>query len=289
MTQLVWDAIGEKFYETGVDHGVLYLPDSQGAYVNGVAWNGLTSVKETHTGGEANAKFADNIKYLNLYSSEDFGATLDAFTYPDEFGQFDGLGTPSPGIRIGQQSRKSFGLSYRTKFGNDASGDDFGYKLHLVYGCSASPSEKSYNTINDKPEAIIFSWKLTTSPVAVTGFKPTSILTINSSKVSASALASLEQILYGSGGVNPVLPLPGAVLALFTGTVTAVTPTQPAFNQSTNTVTIPTVAGITYYINGVSVASGARVLTANTTVVARPNNGYVLTAGVDDDWFYTFV
>ncbi len=286
MTELVWDETGTRFYETGVDHGVLYVPNTQGAYVNGVAWNGLTSVSEAPSGAEPNAQYADNIKYLNLFSAEEFGATIEAFTFPDEFAQFDGLGTPSPGIAVGQQARRSFGLSYRTKIGNDIEGDDYGYKIHLIYGCSASPSEKAYNTINDSPEAITFSWEITTTPVAVAGMKPTSVITIDSTKVSATTLAALERILYGDAGVDPSLPLPGTVITMFAGGVSEVTPTQPAYDDATDTITIPTVAGATYYIDGAPVASGPIVITQDTVVTARPNDGYVFAAGVDDDWFY---
>ena len=286
MAELVWDETGKRFYETGVDHGVLYLPNAQGAYVDGVAWNGLTSVSEAPSGAEPNAQYADNIKYLNLFSAEEFGATIEAFTYPDEFAQFDGLGTPSPGVVVGQQSRRSFGLSYRTLVGNDIEGDDYGYKIHLIYGATASPSEKAYNTINDSPEAITFSWEITTSPVSVSGMKPTSIITVDSTKVSAATLAALEQILYGDTGVDPALPLPGTVVTMFAGGVTIVTPTQPAYNDATDTITIPTVVGVTYYINNVAVPAGPIVITQDTVVTARPNDGYVFAAGVDDDWFY---
>lgn len=286
MAELVWDETGTRFYETGVDHGVLYLPNAQGAYVDGVAWNGLTSVSESPTGAEPNAQYADNIKYLNLFSAEEFGATIEAFTYPDEFAQFDGLGTPTPGVVVGQQTRKSFGLSYRTRLGNDVDGDDYGYKLHLVYGCSASPSEKAYNTVNDSPEAITFSWEISTTPVAVPNLKPTSLVTIDSTKVSASVLASLEQILYGDVGIDPSLPLPGTVITMFQGGVTTVTPVQPTYNSTTDTITIPTVTGVTYYIGGEAVAAGPVVITQDTVVTARPNAGYVFTPGVDDDWFY---
>lgn len=288
MAELVWDETGKRFYETGVDRGVLYLPDAQGAYVDGVAWNGLTSVSESPTGAEPNAQYADNIKYLNLFSAEEFGATIEAFTYPDEFAQFDGLGTPTPGVSVGQQSRRSFGLCYRTKLGNDVEGDDYGYKLHLIYGCSASPSEKAYNTINDSPEAITFSWEITTTPVAVAGMKPTSVITIDSTKVDADILADLEQILYGDVGVDPALPLPNTVITMFSGGVTEVAPTQPAFDAGTDTITIPTVAGVTYFIDDVAVPAGPVVITEDTVVVARPNAGYVFTPGVDDDWFYNY-
>jgi len=214
MPQITWDAIGERFYETGVDHGVLYTPDPSGLYTSGVAWNGLTSVSESPSGAEANAQYADNIKYLNLISAEEFGATIEAFTYPPEFAPYDGLGVPTPGLVVGQQPRKSFGLSYRTKVGNDLDGDSHGYKLHLVYGCQASPSEKAYNTINDSPEAITFSWEITTTPVPVTGFTPTSLLVVDSSEVDAEGLLALENLLYGESA-SPTLPTPDEVLALF--------------------------------------------------------------------------
>jgi len=262
MAELVWDQVGARHYETGVDHGVLYLPDETGAYVDGVAWNGLTTVTESPSGAEPTAQYADNIKYLNLYSAEEFGATLEAFTYPDEFAQFDGLAVPTPGIAIGQQSRKGFGLSYRTRLGNDLEGDDFGYKLHLMYGCTASPSEKAYSTVNDSPEAIAFSWTIATVPVAVTGLRPTSLITLDSTVVDADTLAALVQILYGDTGVDPRLPLPDEIVTMFEGTVTAVTATAPTYDSGTDTITIPTVTGVTYYIDGEPV-TGAVVITAD--------------------------
>lgn len=288
MAQLTWDEVGKRFYETGVDRGVLYLPDAGGAYVNGVAWNGLTSVSETPSGGEPSAQYADNIKYLNLVSAEEFGATVEAFTYPDEFQQFDGLGVPTPGVAVGQQNRRTFGLAYRTRIGNDIDGDDHGYKLHLVYGCQAAPSEKAYNSVNDSPEAATFSWTLTTTPVPVTGMKPTSIITIDSTKVNAAALAALEQVLYGTAGVDPSLPMPDTVIAMFSGTITSVSPTEPAYNSATDTITIPTVAGVTYFIDGDPVAAGAVVITEDTIVQARPDEGYVFPENVDNDWFYDY-
>lgn len=288
MAELQWDLVGQRFYETGVDHGVLYIPDAGGAYSNGVAWNGLTSVTESPSGAEPNAQYADNIKYLNLYSAEEFSATIEAFTYPDEFAQFDGIATPTPGVMIGQQSRRLFGLSYRTRIGNDTDGDDHGYKLHLIYGCQASPSEKAYNTINDSPEAITFSWEVSTTPVAVTDHRPTSILTIDSTKVSAVDLADLEAFLYGTVGTDPSLPLPDAVIALFSGSQSTVVPTEPTYDAGTDTITIPSVTGVTYYINGLPVAAGPVVITEDTVVTARPNIGYVFPAVVDDDWFIEF-
>jgi hypothetical protein len=290
MAQLVWDQTGERLYETGIDHGVLYLPNAQGAYVNGVAWNGLTSVSEAPSGAESNAQYADNIKYLNLVSAEEFGATLEAFTYPDEFAEFDGLGVPVAGVTIGQQARRPFGLSYRTKVGNDTMGEDYGYKIHLIYGASAAPSEKAYNTINDSPEAITFSWTLTTSPVAVGGnFRPTAQLVVDSTKVSPTVLADLEQILYGDSGVDPALPLPGTVISMFEDGVTQVNPTVPSYNSATDTLTIPSQTGVVYTINGEVVPAGDLVITEDTIVTASPASGYVFESGVDDDWFFNHI
>ena len=215
MAPLTWDQVGEKLYETGVDHGVLYLPDAAGVYNSGFAWNGLTTVTESPSGAEPSPQYADNIKYLNLISAEEFGATIEAFTYPEEFGQCDGTALPSPGVAIGQQGRKMFGLCYRTKVGNDIDGLDFGYKLHLLYGCQAAPSEKAYATINDSPEAIAFSWEITTTPVPVTDYKPTALIVIDSTTVDEADLTALEDLLYGKASVLPALPTPDAVLALF--------------------------------------------------------------------------
>ncbi len=289
MAILTWDGIGERVYETGVDRGVLYIPNSSGVYNNGVAWNGLTSVTESPSGAEPSAQYADNIKYLNLFSAEEFGATIEAFTYPDEFAPFDGLGVPSPGVTIGQQSRKSFGLSFRTRIGNDLDGDAHGYKLHMIYGCSASPSERAYSTVNDSPEAITFSWELTTVPVAVAGYTPTSIITVDSTQVSAGDLAELEQFLYGTAGTDPSLPTPAAVLAIFSGALTEVTPTAPTYNSGTKVITIPSVTGVTYYMDGVALTSGAQpAITEDKIVTAMPNTGYKFPAVVDDDWFFDF-
>lgn len=220
MVALTWDGTGDRIFETGVDHGVLYIPDVTGVYATGVAWNGLVTVTESPSGAEASPQYADNIKYLNLTSAEEFGATIEAFTYPDEFGQFDGSAEPEPGVYLGQQARKSFGLAYRTRVGNDLKGTDFGYKLHLIYGAQAAPSEKAYGTINDSPEAITFSWELTTTPVAVgeiggVTYKPTASLTIDSTKVNAASLATLEGTLFGSASTEPELPLPAEVIAMF--------------------------------------------------------------------------
>lgn len=213
MAALIWDQVGERTYETGVDRGVLYIP-TLGVYDKGVAWNGLTTVSEAPTGGEATPFYADNIKYLNLYSVEEFQCSIEAVTYPDEFDQFDGLVKPEVGVSVGQQTRKAFGLSYRTRIGTDTD-PDAGYKIHLVYGCTASPSEKGYSSINDSPEPITFSWEIMTSPVAVTGLKPSASLTINSLEVDGVDLAALEDLLYGSDLVEPALPLPDDVISIF--------------------------------------------------------------------------
>ena len=220
MSRIVWDKTGERYYETGVKQGVLYPIQSDGKYTKGVAWNGLTAVTESPSGAEATPLYADDIKYLNLISNEEFGCTIEAYTYPDEFAECDGSAALATGVMIGQQKRKIFGLSYRTAFGNDVDGTDHGYKLHLVYGCLAAPSEKAYATINDSPEAITFSWEVTTTPVSVTGFKPTSQITIDSTKVEAEKLIALEDILYGKDGesgtaTEPRLPLPDEIAALF--------------------------------------------------------------------------
>lgn len=213
---LVWDKVGERFYETGVDRGVLYLPNGSGVYDKGYAWNGLVTVTESPDGAEANPQYADNIKYLNLVSPENFGGTIEAFTYPEEFAVCDGTAQPKKGVSIGQQGRKTFGLSYRTRKGNDVAGNDLGYKLHLAYSCLAAPSEKAYSTINDSPEPITFSWEFSTTGVPVTGALPTALITIDSTKVDSAALVALETALYGKSGTYPALPLPDAVIAMFT-------------------------------------------------------------------------
>lgn len=221
MAQLIqWDEATKRFYETGVNHAVLYPMNTiNGTYPIGTAWNGVTAITESPSGAESNPLYADNIKYLNLISVEEFGATIEAYTYPDEFAECDGSKEPLSGLSFGQQGRKPFGLSYRTMLGNDAVGVDYGYKLHLIYGCQAAPSEKGYATINESPEAITFSWEITTTPVAVAGYKPVSSITIDSKKVDPAKLAALEAILYGVTGTPDVdgrLPLPDEVITLLT-------------------------------------------------------------------------
>ena len=287
MTALQWDQTGERLYETGIDRGVLYKPDENGNYDTGFAWNGLTTVTESPTGAEATPTYADNIVYANLFSVERWAGTIEAYTYPDEFAECDGSSEAQIGVFVGQQPRKSFGFAYRTIVGNDVENNEFGYKLHLVYGATASPSEKAYATINDSPEMINFSWELTTIPVQVTGMKPTASITIDSTNVDADALTALELILYGTTGVDPALPLPDAVLALFDGTFTAATPTAPSYNATTDNITIPTVTGVEYRIGG-DVVTGDVHITANTLVTANPTAGYYFPEGADDDWLITF-
>lgn len=229
MSRLTWDNTGERYYETGVKQGVLYPIQSDGKYSLGVAWNGLTAVTESPSGAEATALYADDIKYLNLISNEEFGATVEAYTYPDEFAECDGSASLADGIMLGQQKRKTFGLCYKTTVGNDVDGNDYGYKLHLIYGCLAAPSEKAYATINDSPEAITFSWEVSTTPVNVAGFKPTSQITIDSTKIAEgkkAKLTELEDILYGKNGTGDNgetgatvarLPLPDEIKKLFEG------------------------------------------------------------------------
>lgn len=215
MTALVWDDSGKRFYETGIDHAVLYVMDGTGAYPLGVAWNGLVSVTESPSGAEPNPLYADNIKYLTLLSAEEFSATIEAFTYPDEFAECDGSVEAKPGVFLGQQPRKVFGLVYRTKIGNDVDGEAHGFKYHLLYGLQASPSEKAYQTVNDSPEAITFSWEVSSTPPVATGYQPTSLITIDDRTADPTDLATLLQTLFGATAVTPSLPLPDAVLAVF--------------------------------------------------------------------------
>ncbi len=292
MTALTWDQVGERLYETGVDRGVLFIPNGSGIYDSGVAWNGLTTVTESPSGAEASPQFADNIKYLNLVSAEEFGATIEAYTYPEEFGQCDGTAAPSAGVLLGQQGRRTFGLAYRSRLGNDLEGVDFGFKIHLIYGALAAPSEKAYSTINDSPEAITFSWEVATTPVPVTDYAPTSVIVIDSTVVDAGVLADLEEILYGSVGVDPRLPLPDEVISLFAGSVTVVRlvgANAPTYNSGTHVVTLPAVTGVTWYINGVAKSSGAQpaMSTGETSLVtAAATTGYKVEG--DDDWVFDY-
>lgn len=219
MSKLVWDKVGERLYETGVKKGVLYVMDALGAYPSGVVWNGLVGVTESPSGAEAKPLYADDVKYLNMQSAEEFGATIEAYTYPDEFAECDGSVEIAEGVMAGQQNRKSFGLAYQTTIGNDVDGGDHGYKLHLIYGALAAPSEKAFQTINDSPEAITFSWEVSTTPVPVPGKKPTASIIIDSTKADATKLAALEEILFGKDGTPGAtarLPLPTEIITLMT-------------------------------------------------------------------------
>lgn len=217
MAKIVWDESGKRTYETGVRKGVLYLQDTQGAYTKGVAWNGLTAVTESPSGAEPTALYADDIKYLELFSAEEFGATIEAYTYPAEFEKCDGSASLGTGVTIGQQDRATFGLCYRTVLGNDVKGSEFGYKLHLIYGAKAKPSEKGYQTINDSPEAITFSWEISTTPVNVSGFKPTACVTIDSTKIDPDKLTQIETLLYGDVSSEAKLPLPDEIAGIIAG------------------------------------------------------------------------
>lgn len=222
--KLVWDKTGERFFETGVKNAVLYLQASGGTYPKGVAWNGISAITEQPSGAEASPVYADDIKYLNLISAEDYAATIEAYTYPDEFAECDGSASLADGVSIAQQKRKTFGLCYRTTVGNDVDGESYGYKLHIIYGAMAAPSEQAHNTVNDSPEAMQMSWSISTTPVSVPGFKPTASLTIDSTKADKAKLTALEEILYGkdpttdggNDGVEPRLPLPDEIKTLMT-------------------------------------------------------------------------
>lgn len=294
MARLTWDNTGERRYETGVDHGVLYIPDGSGDYTNGVAWNGLTTVTESPSGAEATALYADNIKYLDLRSAEEFGATIEAFTFPDEFLQFDGTAVPQTGVSVGQQGRSTFGFSYRTNIGNDVEGSDYGYKLHLIYGATAAPSEKAYATINDSPEAITFSWEVATTPISAGGtLKPTSQIVIDSTKVETADLTSLENLLYGESG-NPQLPSPAAVINIFGTGVTTVdlgTPAnQPTYVAGTHIITLPVVVGVQWKINDVNKSTGAQpALTTGQVaeVTAHPTTAAYVLIG-DATWVFNY-
>ena len=252
MSRLVWDNTGDRLYETGVKMGVLYPYNSAlGQYDAGVVWNGLSSISESPSGAEANAIYADDIKYLELRSAEEFGATVEAYTYPDEFAICDGSAEVATGVRIGQQSRKRFGLCYRTIVGNDTETDSHGYKLHLIYNAMAAPSERQYQTVNDSPEAITFSWELTTTPIAVDGYKPTASLIIDSTKADATKLSALEDILYGDSSNEARLPLPAEVISVMGGDATV----EIDLNRANLKLTV----GQTYTLKASTVPAGTAV------------------------------
>lgn len=291
MTALVWDAPEERFYETGVDHGVLYMPNMAGEYVDGVAWNGLTGVTESPSGAEPSKTYADNILYATMFSVEEFMATVEAYTCPDEFWEFDGVKVTAAGMQIGQQRRPAFGFAYRTTKGNSLN-SDLGYILHLVYGCQAAPSEKAYKTINDSPEMNTFSWALTTTPVTATGFRPTAIIKIDSTdpRVSSARLAALEAVLYGTdGGAGPRLPLPDEVDDILATGIQLVTPTAPTYNATTDTITFPATAGIIWTVDGVDYdPSDTLVITESKVIHARPAPTYNFTGTYVDQFMQVY-
>jgi hypothetical protein len=295
MTALHWDGVGEKRWETGVDHCALYQLDGSGDYVNGVAWNGITAINETPSGAESNKTYADNIVYANMLSKEEFGCTIEAYTSPLEFEQNDGSAVPTPGVMFSQQRRKTFGLAWRTRIGNDVEGDDLGYKLHLAYGCLAAPSEKPHATVNESPEATQFSWEVTTTPVPVgvvngVEYRPMAKVTIDSTEVDPAKLALLETQLFGGVGVTPHLPLPQDVYAIVATTLTLATPTVPTYNSTTDLITIPNVTGVEYLIEDTVVPAGTfGPISANTVVEARPLTGYKFPVPFVPAWLITFV
>lgn len=282
--KLKWDQIGERNYETGVDRGVLFpYSSAQKEYEAGVAWNGLTAVTESPSGAEPTALYADNIKYLNLMSNEDFGATVEAYTYPDEFGECNGEKSLVAGVTAGQQTRKPFGLAYRTKIGTDVD-PEAGYKIHLIYGAFAKPSEKAYNTVNDSPEAITFSWELSTTPVELEGFKPTAYLVIDSTKVDPARLAEFEDILYGSNSADARLPLPNEVAAIISGKKVAsiavtTAPTKTSYSAGESFDATGMVITATYedtttkVVTGYTVTPSGALATTDTEVVISYTEG----------------
>lgn len=278
MSRLIWDNTGERFYETGVKRGVLYpmsSSDPSDPYPLGVVWNGLTSVQESPSGADANAIYADDIKYLELRGAEEFGATIEAYTYPDEFAICDGSAEVAEGVMIGQQARKRFGFSYRTILGNDTETDQYAYKLHLIYNAMASPSERQYQTVNDSPEAITFSWEVTTTPVAVDGYKPTASLTIDSSKADPTKLAALEDILYGTANSDARLPLPDEVIELMGGATT--------FDITLNRANATVQVGKSITLKATTVPSGKTVTWASSaTGKATVANGIVTGVAAGD-------
>lgn len=295
MSVLQWDKTGERTFETGVSKGVLYQVDTDtGDYAPGVAWNGLTTVTESPAGADSNKQYADNIVYLNLQSAETFDGTIEALTYPMEFEQNDGTASPTTGVTIGQQPRKTFGLCYRTIIGNDVEGNEYGYKLHLIWGCLAAPSEKAYATVNDSPSPIGFSWGVSTTPVEVGTvlghtYKPTSQMTISNIGTDPAKLATLEGYLYGTVSDDPMLPSPADVITIMASTLTSATPTAPTYNASTDIITIPAVTGVEYYIDGVLVPSGAfGPISSNKLVKARPATGYTFPAEQQKEWGIIF-
>lgn len=288
---LEWDKTGERYIETGTDRGVLYPRAANGTYPAGVVWNGITAVNLSPSGAEATPIYADNIKYITLQSVEEFGFTIEAYSSPEEFDECDGTKEAASGLKVGQQPRKTFGFAVRTKIGNDQDPNDHGYKLHLIYGALAAPSEKAYATINESPEAMTLSWECTTTPVAIPGdqFKPTATLTIDTRTAPEAAIEALEAILYGTAGESPTaarLPLPSEVIALFEAAGTVVTPVAPT--AVGNDVTIPSITGVVYSDGDGPVSAGVITITEDTTFTAAPDSGYTFGSGATTSWTFTF-
>jgi hypothetical protein len=294
MTKLSFDDTGQRTYETGVSEAVLYQIDNTGAFTDGVAWNGMTTVTEKPAGADANPQYADNMKYLNLLATETFGATIEAFTYPVEFEQNDGTAAPTPGVTVGQQPRKIFGFSFKTLKGNDTDGNSYGYKRHLVWNALAAPAEKAYATVSDSPSPIGFSWDVSTTPMNVgtvlgVPYAPTANMTIDSTRVDPTKLALLESYLLGTVSDVPMLPSPAAVIAIMASTLTSATPAAPTYSSSTDLITIPGTTGVLYYIDGVHVPAGDfGPITSNKLVKARPAVGYKFPAETQTEWGIIF-
>ena len=291
MSQLTWDKIGERYFETGVSHGTLYIPNAMGLYVNGYAWNGLTGVTASPSGAEATKQYADNIAYLNMTSAEEYGGTIEAFQSPREFDQCDGVARPIPGLSIGQQTRKSFGFSWQTLIGNDIDGQDHAYKIHVAYGAQAAPSEKAYATVNESPEAVTLSWTFTTTPAPISpeiivegrALKPTAYLAFDSRDFSPAKMQELKDILYGTASTNPRLPSPRELITIMQTNLTEVEPQDPTFDDTDNELVIPAQTGVVYLANGV-VIEGTHILEESVTITAIPAPGYKFANVVQTQW-----
>lgn len=291
MSQLTWDKIGERYYETGVSNGVLYLPNAMGIYTQGHAWNGLTGVTSSPSGAESSKQYADNIPYLNMTSAEEYGGTIEAFYSPKAFDQCDGTAKPIPGLSIGQQSRKSFAFSWQTLIGNDIDGQDHAYKIHVAYGAQAAPSEKAYATVNESPEAVTLSWTFTTTPVPITpeiivegrALKPTAYLAFDSRDFTTAKMQELKDILYGTSSTEPRLPSPRELITIMQTSLTEVTPQVPTFDDTDNELIIPDQTGVVYLANGV-VITGTHILEESVTITAIPAAGYKFPNVIQTQW-----
>lgn len=294
MSTLEWNKTGERFFETGVSNGVLYPLSNLGRYDRGYAWNGLTAVNDSPSGAENTKEYADNIPYLNMTSAEELDGTIEAFQSPREFDQCDGTATPFPGIGVGQQRRRAFGFSYQTLIGNDLDGQDHGYKIHVIYGAMAAPSERSNATVNDSPEAMTLSWEFNTTPVAITpeivvngrALRPTAKLTFSSLDFAPEKMTALKEVLYGTASTDARLPLPHELITMMSGTITEVTPTAPTYEDLTKTLTIPNTAGVVYIVRGNPMDAGDVVLDSSVVVTAIPSIGYRFPDVTPTQWVF---